>query len=129
MTESGTERTLGGIQGDTLLCWLFATANSLYSSMCVRLSKSSRGRYEDIHKLDENSMIFDKCFDFLHQENLIRTIRREICFGLIPKTLKRKHTVDTLASKRFQPVKTKIILLKMCSTFLQTMASYVIKAF
>ena len=39
MSELGTEKTIGPKQEDTLLCWLFAIANSIYGSVRAKLGK------------------------------------------------------------------------------------------
>ena len=45
---------------------------------------------DEIPKDDQMTVLRKKVEAFLHQSGLTRIIRREICFGLIPKTLKRK---------------------------------------
>ena len=79
MSASGTERTLGSRQKDTLFCWLFALANSIKSSMCTKVGQNNC--------FDQSRSEVDS---FLDRRDLTRVIRREICFGLVPKTLQRK---------------------------------------
>ena len=90
LSELGTERTIGPNQEDTLFCWLFAIANSIYSSMWAKLDMLRL--FESVFNKLLKNIPDRKAEKFLNQQDLTRIIRREICFGLIPKTLKRKFS-------------------------------------
>ena len=81
MSKSETGTNVVQKQKNTQLCWLYATAESIHSSMSVKLDQTELSEHDE-----------EKAKNFLNQKSLVRTIRQEICFGLIPKTLKRKFS-------------------------------------
>ena len=119
MSEMGAEKTTGPDQKDTLFCWLFAIANSIKASMWAKLEGistmdippgySRRYRQESDQSivllfvcnefLDRQTPSSQEARKFLCQKDLTRIIRREICFGLVPKTLKCKSTETRFQSK------------------------------
>ena len=87
LTKTGIEN-----QGHTSFCWLFAVARSVVKSMWMKLGSSYDPDPELIKNLGtvSDTEIKNRATKFLQQKNLYQIVRREICFGLIPKTLKRK---------------------------------------
>ena len=82
-------------QGETEFCWLFSLANVIVSSLWVRLRmiifiKSLKTLFL------ENATDADlkrKASDFLNRKDLRQKVRRELLFGLFPKTLKGEFSV------------------------------------
>ena len=82
-------------QGETEFCWLFSLANVIVSSLWVRLRmiifiKSLKTLFL------ENATDTDlkrKASDFLNRKDLRQKVRRELLFGLFPKTLKGEFSV------------------------------------
>ena len=92
MSKIGTETITVEQQGDTSFCWLFAVAFSIVQSMWTRLGFSSVKSYF-IKKFSEkvsDEETKNRAAEFLNRKDLRQIIRREICFGLIPKTLTRE---------------------------------------
>ena len=74
-------RTIVENQGETEFCWLFSLANAIVSSLWVRL-KSVR-----FYKFRSFFGSKRKATDFLSRKDLRQKLRRELSFGLFPKTL------------------------------------------
>ena len=53
-----------------------------------------------------NTETRNRATEMLKRKDLYQIVRREICFGLIPKTLKRKlkHVMQSLPSKQKYPM-------------------------
>ena len=74
-------RTIVENQGETEFCWLFSLANAIVSSLWVRLDTV---RFYNIRSLFG---LKRKATDFLNRKDLRQKLRRELSFGLFPKTL------------------------------------------
>ena len=88
LSKTVTKTTIEN-QGETEFCWLYSIANVIVSSLWVRLrmfyfsvpnSKLFLGRVTD-------SGLKKAATDFLNRKDLRQKLRRELQFGLFPKTL------------------------------------------
>ena len=91
LTKTGIETIEN--QGETSFCWLFAVARSIVRSMWMRSGlilvvppRVSRKILVNVSSTETRNL----AIEFLQRKKLYQIVRREICFGLIPKTLKRK---------------------------------------
>ena len=79
-------------QGDTEFCWLYSVANAIVSSLWVRLRKF----YHHVLKFYvfkghvTDAGLKKAATDFLNRKDLRQKVRRELLFGLFPKTLNGK---------------------------------------
>ena len=92
MSKIGTETVTVDQQGDTSFCWLFAVAFSIVQSMWTRLGffLSSFIYKKKFSEKVPDEETKNRAAEFLNRKDLRQIIRREICFGLIPKTLTRE---------------------------------------
>ena len=86
-------------QGKTELCWLFALANVIMWSLQVRVRKfqhlisTIKLLTSILSKLlgeVQDTVLKQIAINFLNRKDLRQKIRRELLFGLFPKTLKGK---------------------------------------
>ena len=85
-------KTIEG-QGETEFCWLFSLANVIVSSLWTRVGKFPS--QPQLFEAQFSGEITDpdlkrEAKKFLNRKDLRQKIRRELCFGLFPKTLRSK---------------------------------------
>ena len=93
LSKLGTESIKFEDQGDTQFCWLFALAQSIVASLRVRLGTAfymTKPVLSNFLARVTNIIVKHDTSLFLKKRDINQVIRRELCFGLIPKTLKRK---------------------------------------
>ena len=91
---SGTiTHTTVEFQGYNEFCWLYALADSIVASLWIRLGKIDIQRVKsnsDFSEKVRNVVVKERGADFLRRHDLKQKIRRELYFGLFPKTHKGK---------------------------------------
>ena len=92
LSKTVTKTTIEN-QGETELCWLYSLVNAVVSSLLVRLRMLS---YHTSNFMFlggvKNAGIQEAAKKLLDRKDLRQKIRRELLFGLLPKTLKGQCT-------------------------------------
>ena len=91
LSKTVTRETIEN-QGETEFCWLYSLANSIVSSLFVRLGKLF---YQCTHPAFIEEKVTDadlkqEATEFLNRPDLRQKLRRQLLFGLFPKTLTSK---------------------------------------
>ena len=85
-------RTMVQNQGENEFCWLFSLANAIVSSLWVRLRMFSYiEKFLTLILVEvTDAGLKQEATDFLNRKDLRQKLRRELLFGLFPKTLRGK---------------------------------------